>query len=43
MSDKNVACRWVENAYWQYFCGYDFGTMRTHPISLINTSYRIRK
>jgi len=20
-SDKEVVARWVENAYWQYFCG----------------------
>jgi IS5 family transposase len=23
LSDENVVRMWVENAYWQYFCGYD--------------------
>ena len=23
LSDQNVVRMWVENAYWQYFCGYD--------------------
>ena len=23
-SDETVVERWVENPYWQYFCGYDF-------------------
>lgn len=23
LSDENVVPMWVENAYWQYFCGYD--------------------
>ncbi|AWN81609.1 hypothetical protein DK880_00277 [Candidatus Cardinium hertigii] len=22
--DEQVAARWVENPYWQYFCGYNF-------------------
>ena len=24
LSDENVVRMWVENPYWQYFCGYDF-------------------
>lgn len=24
LSDKEVVGSWVENPYWQYFCGYDF-------------------
>ena len=24
LSDEQVVSNWVENAYWQYFCGYDF-------------------
>jgi len=24
LSDENVLRMWVENPYWQYFCGYDF-------------------
>jgi len=24
LSDENVVRMWVENAYWQYFCGYDY-------------------
>ncbi|MBS4167223.1 hypothetical protein NEOC65_002329 [Neochlamydia sp. AcF65] len=37
--------RWVENAYWQYFCGYGFWhqALPAHPTSLIKASYRIRK
>ena len=23
-SDESVVERWVENPYWQYFCGYEF-------------------
>jgi IS5 family transposase len=24
LSDKSVVLNWIENPYWQYFCGYDF-------------------
>lgn len=24
LSDEEVVSRWVENAYWQYFCGYEY-------------------
>ena len=24
LSDEAVVAKWVENPYWQYFCGYDF-------------------
>jgi hypothetical protein len=24
LSDEEVVERWVENAYWQYFCGFEF-------------------
>ena len=24
LSDETVVSQWVENSYWQYFCGYDF-------------------
>ncbi|ESY64914.1 transposase IS4 [Mesorhizobium sp. LNHC252B00] len=24
LSDEEVVDRWVENAYWQYFCGFEF-------------------
>jgi transposase, IS5 family len=24
LSDEAVVAKWVENPYWQYFCGYDY-------------------
>src|SRR5215469_5707456 len=24
LSDEEVVARWVENPYWQFFCGFDF-------------------
>jgi transposase, IS5 family len=23
-SDESVVARWIENPYWQYFCGYKY-------------------
>ena len=36
ISDKQTITRWVENPYWQYFCGYDYlqWTFPVHPSSL---------
>ena len=27
-SDESVIARWVENPYWQYFCGFDYHAAR---------------
>jgi IS5 family transposase len=42
-SDENIVYRWVENPYWQYFCGYDFLEHRKpiHPTSLIGWRRRL--
>ena len=34
-SDESVAERWVENPYWQYFCGYEY---LQHELPLYPTS-----
>jgi transposase, IS5 family len=41
-SDENVVKSWVENPYWQHFCGYDFlqWELPIHPTSL--TGWRKR-
>ena len=43
MSDENIVYRWVENPYWQYFCGVDFlqYEMPMHPTSLVRWRHRI--
>ncbi|WP_166157024.1 transposase [Neochlamydia sp. AcF84] len=43
ISDENVAYRWVENPYWQYFRGYDFWhhMLPIHPTSLIKWRSRL--
>ncbi|KIC75130.1 Uncharacterized protein ORF8 in nfe locus [Neochlamydia sp. TUME1] len=43
LSDKNVVHRWVENPYWQYFCGYEFWhhALPIHPTSLIKWRHRL--
>ena len=35
-SDESVVLRWVENPYWQYFCGFDFlqHELPLHPASM---------
>lgn len=42
-SDESVVARWVENPYWQYFCG--FTTMQhdlpLHPTSLVKWRNRV--
>jgi IS5 family transposase len=40
LSDEQVVRTWVENHYWQLFCGYDFGAFPTNPSSL--TRFRNR-
>src|ERR1044071_913175 len=36
-SDESVVEKWVENPYWQYFCGYEFFQHEwpCHPTSLV--------
>jgi IS5 family transposase len=43
LSDENIVYRWVENPYWQYFCGYDYLEHKTpiHPTSLIKWRQRL--
>ena len=43
MSDENIVHRWVENPYWQMFCGYDYlqHKLPMHPTSLIKWRHRI--
>ena len=42
-SDESVVERWVENPYWQYFCGYDHLQHRLplHPTSLVKWRKRM--
>jgi transposase, IS5 family len=43
ISDENIVYRWVENPYWQFFCGYDFlqHEIPIHPTSLIRWRQRL--
>lgn len=42
-SDEEVVARWVENPYWQYFCGYDYlqWEMPIDPTSLTRWRKRL--
>lgn len=42
LSDEGVVARWVENPYWQFFCGYDYLQWKfpIHPTTL--TKWRKR-
>ena len=42
-SDESVVERWVENPYWQYFCGYEYlqHTLPLHPTSLTRWRDRV--
>jgi transposase, IS5 family len=42
-SDESVVERWVENPYWQYFCGYETlqHELPLHPTSLIKWRHRV--
>lgn len=43
ISDENIVYRWVENPYWQYFCGCDRmeHDLPLHPTSLIKWRKRL--
>jgi IS5 family transposase len=43
-SDESVVEKWVENPYWQYFCGYEFfqHELPCHPTSLVKWRGRIK-
>lgn len=42
-SDESVVERWVENPYWQYFCGYEYlqHELPLHPTSLTRWRNRV--
>lgn len=42
-SDESVVERWVENPYWQYFCGYEYlqHECPIHPTSLVKWRQRV--
>jgi IS5 family transposase len=42
-SDESVVARWVENPYWQYFCGYEFlqHAVPCHPTALVKWRQRL--
>lgn len=42
-SDESVVARWVENPYWQYFCGYEYlqHELPLHPTSLTRWRDRV--
>ena len=42
-SDESVVERWVENPYWQYFCGYEYMQHEPpiHPTSLVKWRQRV--
>ena len=42
-SDESVVDRWLENPYWQYFCGYEYlqHELPLHPTSLVKWRQRI--
>ena len=42
LSDDEVVERWVENPYWQYFCGFDFFQHRLPIDSSTITRWRKR-
>jgi IS5 family transposase len=43
LSDEEVVARWVENPYWQYFCGFDYLQLALpiDPSSLVRWRRRI--
>lgn len=43
LSDEEVVERWVENPYWQYFCGFDYLQLKVpvDPSSLVRFRRRI--
>lgn len=42
-SDESVVARWVENPYWQYFCGFQYLQHQCpiHPTSLVKWRQRV--
>jgi IS5 family transposase len=42
-SDESVVARWVENPYWQYFCGCEYfqHEFPLHPTSLVKWRHRV--
>lgn len=42
-SDESVVARWLENPYWQYFCGYPYfqQTLPLDPTSLVKWRRRV--
>ncbi len=42
-SDESVIARWVENPYWQYFCGFEYlqHTCPIHPTSMVKWRQRV--
>lgn len=42
-SDESVVDRWIENPYWQYFCGYEYlqHELPLHPTSLVKWRKRV--
>jgi IS5 family transposase len=42
-SDESVVARWVENPYWQYFCGFEYlqHELPLHPTSLTRWRNRV--
>lgn len=42
-SDESVVLRWVENPYWQYFCGFDHmqHDCPIHPTSMVKWRHRV--
>ena len=45
LSDEEVVAQWVQNPYWQYFCGYDYlqWSLPADPSSLTRWRNRIGK
>ena len=42
-SDESVIARWVENPYWQYFCGFEYmqHDCPIHPTSMVKWRQRV--
>ena len=44
-SDESVVAKWVENVYWQYFCGFEYmqHDFPIHPTSMTKWRQRAGK
>ena len=42
-SDESVVARWVQNPYWQYFCGFEYMQHECpiHPTSMVKWRQRV--